>query len=258
MTNSKSAIRHFRQTLSCGPMAFLIINFPVRQFGPEEPFSLGVEQGGCEIAVKANARFARGKRVFLLARWWMWCLWRCVLWRSLSCSHSLSINIFLHSITLLFHILPPSPPHSLDPTSSVTFSPSSVSHTGIYCNWLSPPPPPPPFHFLPLCLPVFLFIESLLSPAWAEGDLLAGPGAATQDMGPASLSPLVSCVAASGAASLQVCRTLMDQNRWIPIMMDLYTLLFTLQLACALFCHFYCSFRSKYLVFSQFKINKAL
>ncbi|TNN85793.1 hypothetical protein EYF80_004040 [Liparis tanakae] len=39
-----------------------------------------------------------------------------------------------------------------------------------------------------------------------------------------------------------VCPTLMDQNRWIPIMMDLYTLLFTLQLACALFCHFYCSF----------------
>lgn len=101
-----------------------------------------------------------------------------------------SVTLFLFSFIFV--------PHSLVPPLAVTlylsFSPICslcLSH-GIYCNWLylffcSPLP-----HFLPLCLPVFLFTVDQLLLAWGEGDLLAGPRAATQDMGPAS--PPRSCL----------------------------------------------------------------
>lgn len=56
------------------PVALVVINLLVRQFRAEEGFSLGVHVW----AGKANPLFARWKRLFSLARWWMWCLSGCV------------------------------------------------------------------------------------------------------------------------------------------------------------------------------------
>lgn len=86
----------------------------------------------------------------------------------------------------------------LSPSSS-HFLPSApyVAHTEwivtdfILTPYPYPTPPLPP-NFLPLCLLVFLSTVDQLLLARAEGDLLAGPTAATQDMGPAS--PPRSCL----------------------------------------------------------------
>lgn len=114
--------------------------------------------------------------------------------------------------------------HSLSLFSS-HFLPSapSVSHTeSIVIDFISLSAP------LPLSLISFLCVSLPSSSqgisccrAWAEGDLLAGPGAATQDMGPAS--PPRSCLVLQ-PVDLPVCLSAgLSAHRWwteLPEQMD--------------------------------------
>lgn len=120
-------------------MALVVINLLVRQFRAKEGFSLGVQVW----AGKANPLFARWKRLFSLARWWMWCRRRCMPLLALSLLRShysplVFVLFFFSSITHLVHF----PPRVLSSHHSATlfllFSPicsHRLTHR-IYCKLL--------------------------------------------------------------------------------------------------------------------------
>lgn len=167
-------------------------------------------------------------------------------WCSLSRSHLLSISIFLFYHPSCWFFLLISLSHSLVPPLSVTlFLPfPSIwafcpSHTGsIVIDFVSLSPSYSPSYFLPLCLPVFLFAADQLMPAlswrwpvgWARG-CNTGHGSCLS-------SPLVSCVAASGSASLPLSPSvwltstarLSSSKSWSTPAMGLKTLCLTLHI----------------------------
>lgn len=219
-------------------VALVVINLLVRQFRAEEGFSLGVQVW----AGKANPLFARWKRLFSLARWWMWCLGGCMalLALSLLCSHysplvSVLFCFLFYYVSRLFSSV--FSHHTTLSLSSSYFllSAPTVSHTNSIANYfISPslflPSPPPLSPSFPSFMSSCLSFHSGSAVGWATG-CNTGHGSCLS-------SPLVSCVAASGAASLPLCRSACPlllnwdpPSSWIPPTMELLTLLLALHLA---------------------------
>lgn len=235
-------IRTLQCIFFCRPVALVVINLLVRQFGPEEVFLWTWNRIGMRCSWVSHPPASQSEEDCF--NWpsdecdaYGWASTFC---GSLSHSLSLSISIFLHSITILR--FPPCSSHSpvlpLFVTVFLSFCPIRslcLSHR-TYCNWLYLPPP----CFLPPCLPVFLLTVDKLLMARAGGDLLSGPRAATQDMGPASaprsclvLQPVELPVRVSLPICLPFADGLISQNRWIPPTADPLTLLLTSHQACA-------------------------
>lgn len=185
-------------------MALAVINLLVRQFGAEECFSsskldVTCRQEGQHLLYKVKRDIFIGRLIHLVSA--VWHIVLVPLFLALICTPLVFSFILLlpfifpsgHRFILWSH-------RSLSPSSS-HFLPSApyVAHTEwivtdfIPTPYPTPPPTPPlPSNFLPLCLLVFISTVDQLLLARAEGDLLAGPTAATQDMGPAS--PPRSCL----------------------------------------------------------------
>lgn len=143
------------------------------------------------------------KRLFSLARWWMWCLWTSIApFSILFNSHLLFFSIFLHSVTFLVHFprahrLMLRSYHSL----SLSFSP-------ICCLCLS--------HRESIVID-FIFASTSLSVSlssslqWISWRWPVGWARGCNTGHGSCLSyPLVSCVAASGAACLSFCPPSVD------------------------------------------------
>lgn len=130
------------------------------------------------VAKDAALHSARWKWLFSSGRWWIWFLPRCsfLLAFSVTLAYTPHLHLHPHSIKIFLSSFPIFFPWLL---SDVLYSSSRI-----HCKWPSPPPPPPLLlSSLPHCL---LVSHSVVPSSWAEGGHLAGPGAATQDMGHAS------------------------------------------------------------------------
>lgn len=169
-------------------VALVVINLLVRQFRAEEGFSLGVQVW----VGKANPLFARWKRLFSLARWWMRCL-GCVALLALSLLRS----HYSPLVSVLFCFLLYYASRSFSSLCFLLSSPT-VSHTESIANYfISLPSFPPLSPSFPSFMSSCLSFHSGSAVGWAMG-CNTGHGSCLS-------SPLVSCVAASGAASLPLC-----------------------------------------------------